>query len=201
MMDSLVVPAQLFGSLYPSSSPYIPCCPSTDATAAAFYAARPRALRLLRQLAQASKAAARQLQEEGLVRFALDQLLRPAGMAVEASPAGSSGGSGISGSLKQRGQLTEALRLWRSFAQHGFYLLLLDDAYPSLCTSFTPPPLPAAVGNAAHEQLQQWAVAREAYSAAAQLCWHAARCDDWESGIDSQQGWLLFHWEQDLAVQ
>ena len=107
------------------------------------------------------------------MRFALDQLLRPAGMAVEPSPAGSSGGG--SGSLKQRGQLSEALRLWRSYAQHGLYLLLLDDAYPSLCTHFTPPPLPAALGKTAQEQLQQWAVAREAYAAAALLCWHAAR--------------------------
>lgn len=146
---------------------------AADAAAAAFYAARPKALRLLRQLAQASKAAARQLQEEGLVRFALDQLLRPAGMAVEPVAAGS-GSSGSS--LKQRGQLAEALRLWRSFAQHGFYLLLLDDAYPSLCTHFTPPPLPAAASGAGQEQLQHWAVAREAYAAAAQLCWHAARC-------------------------
>lgn len=146
----------------------------SDATAAAFYAARPKALRLLRQLAQASKAAARQLQESGLVRFALDQLLRPVGMAVEPGPGGSGGSS--PGSLKQRGQLSEALRLWRSFAQHGFYLLLLDEAFPSLCSCFTPPPLPAAPIAAGQVQLQQWSVAGEAFLAAAQLCWHAARC-------------------------
>ncbi|PRW59348.1 RNA polymerase II-associated [Chlorella sorokiniana] len=157
-----------------------------DATAGAFYAARPKALRLLRQLAQASKAAARQLQEEGLVRFALDQLLRPAGMAVEPAPARSSSRGSSDGGLKQRGQLTEALRLWRSYAQHGFYLLLLDDAYPSLCTHFTPPPLPPAANGAAQEQLQQWAVAREAYAAAAQLCWHAARCEQHDSQLSPQ---------------
>lgn len=98
-------------------------------------------------------------------------------MPVEAAPVG--------GRLKQRGQLAEALRLWRAYAQHGFHLLLLDDAYPSLYTYFAPPALPegalaaAASGMgaaaAATEELQQWCVAREAYSAAAQLCWHAAR--------------------------
>ena len=112
------------------------------------------------------------------MRFALDQLLRPAGMAVEPGPAGSGSSPG---SLKQLGQLSEALRLWRSFAQHGFYLLLLDDAYPSLCSCFTPPPLPAAVSAAGQAHLQQWSVAREAFSAAAQLCWHAARCG-WQCG-------------------
>lgn len=151
-----------------------PGCPPrlpADATAAAYYAARPKALRLLRQLAAASKAAARQLLEAGLVRFVLDQLLRPTGLAAEPAPAGG-GTSSATINQRQRGQLTEALRLWRCFAQHGFYLLLMDDAYPSLCTSFAPPAPPAA---GAREALQQWAVAREAYSAAAALCWHAAR--------------------------
>jgi hypothetical protein len=147
------------------------CC--AGATAAAYYAARPKALRLLRQLAAASKAAARQLQETGLVRFALEQLLRPESAPAAASPA-------TPGSLTQRrGTLTEALRLWRSYAQHGFYLLMLDDAYPSLCNFFSPPAVTAAADGAtaalAAEELQQWCVAREAYSAAAQLCWHAAR--------------------------
>lgn len=140
---------------------------------AAFYAARPKAMRLLRQLAASSRAAARQLLECGLVRFALDQLLRPAGLAVEPAPTAGA-------RLRQRGQLCEALRLWRCFAQHGFFLLLLDDAFESLCASLAPPaPPPAAAAGggegALPEELQQWAVAREAYSAAAALCWHAAR--------------------------
>lgn len=144
------------------------------ATAAAFHAGRPKALRLLRQLAQASKAAARLLQEAGLVRFALEHLLRPAA----AAGAGGPGQAPASSGTRRRGQLTEALRLWRCFAQHGFYLLLLDDAYPSLCTSFTPQLAPAAAAQPAAlscDELQHWCVAREAYSTAAQLCWHAAR--------------------------
>ena len=164
---------------------------AADAVAAAYYAARPKALRLLRQLAAASKAAARQLQETGLVRFALEQLLRPAVVAGAAGPLTPAGRSGSATSAKQHGMLTEALRLWRCFAQHGFYLLLLDDAYPSLCSFLSPPAAAsnlaeaAAEGGAAAEaavpiflapeQLQQWCVAREAYSTAAQLCWHAAR--------------------------
>lgn len=159
---------------------------AADAAAAAFYAARPKALRLLRQLAAASKAAARQLQESGLVRFALDQLLCATVLPAPGSSDSASGGSTGSGAAagpcrpaQQMGLLTEALRLWRSFAQHGFYLLSLDDAYPSLCIFFSPP---AAVAAAAcegqvppAEALQQWCMAREAYSTAAQLCWHAAR--------------------------
>ena len=109
------------------------------------------------------------------MRFALEQLLRP-----ESAPAAAS--AAAPGSLTQRrGALAEALRLWRCFAQHGFYLLMLDDAYPALCNFFSPPaatPAAAAAGGAAGlaaEELQQWCVAREAYSTAAQLCWHAAR--------------------------
>lgn len=147
-----------------------PPTPTADAAAAAYYAARPKALRLLRQLAAASRAAARQLLERGLVRFALDQLLRPAGLAVEPAPTPGA-------RLRQRGQLSEALRLWRCFAQHGFFLLLLDDAFETLCASLAPAPPPpgSGEGGAPPEALQQWAVAREAYSAAAAACWHAAR--------------------------
>jgi hypothetical protein len=160
------------------------CC--AGATAAAYYAARPNALRLLRQLAASSKAAARQLQETGLVRFALEQLLRPESAPAAASPA-------AAGSLTQRrGALTEALRLWRSYAQHGFYLLMLDDAYPALCNFFSPPAATAAAtGGAAAlaaEELQQWCVAREAYSAAAQLCWHAAR---WARPVCDTSLWCM----------
>ncbi|KAL4859817.1 Transcriptional elongation regulator MINIYO [Chlorella vulgaris] len=171
-----------------------------SATLAACHAARPKALRLLRQLAAASKAAARQLQEAGLVRFALEHLLRPApaAVAVAGQPSSGGGDAGSRGScgssLRQRGQVAEALRLWRCFAQHSFYLLLLDDAYPALCTSFAPP-LPAAAADAAaagralvlaEEQVQQWCVAREAYSTAAQLCWHAARSGPHDSQLSPQ---------------
>lgn len=149
-----------------------------DAAAAAFYAARPKALRLLRQLASASKATARRLQETGLVRIALEQLLRAA--VAPPAGAGAAAATAVDTTPRQRGMLCEALRLWRAFAQHSFFLLLLDDAYASLCAFLSPPALaPEAVAGGAlpAEALQQWVVCREAYSLAAQLCWHAARCD------------------------
>lgn len=115
------------------------------------------------------------MQEAGLVRFAYDQLLRPAGLTPSAPVTSSGGGGGA----KQHGQLCEALRLWRCYAQHGLYLAHLDDAYPALCTYLTPSPppasAPASAAAAASEALQRWCVAREAYSTAARLCWHAAR--------------------------
>jgi hypothetical protein len=148
--------------------------PGDGGAAAACYAARPKALRLLRQLACSSKAAARLLQESGAVRFALEHLLRSLG----------GGGAAAAADARQLGALTESLRLWRCFAQHGFFLLLLDDAYPTLCPHLAPP-LPAHAAAAALAgqpmtllpgELRGWCVAREAFSTAAQLCWHAARC-------------------------
>lgn len=148
--------------------------PGDAGAAAACYGARPKALRLLRQLACSSKAAARLLQESGAVRFALEHLLRSLG----------GGGAAAAADARQLGALTESLRLWRCFAQHGFFLLLLDDAYPTLCPHLAPP-LPAHAAAAALAgqpmtllpgELRGWCVAREAFSTAAQLCWHAARC-------------------------
>ncbi|KAL4425916.1 hypothetical protein ABPG75_009932 [Micractinium tetrahymenae] len=166
---------------------------STDATAAAFYAARSKALRLLRQLAAASKAAARRLQESGLVRFALEQLLRaavapPSAAGAPTSTAAST--AALAGAPWQRGALIEALRLWRTFAQHGLFLALLDDAYPSVCHFFSPPAATATAAAAgepvAAEDLQQWCVAREAYATAAQLCWHAARSEPHDAQLSPQ---------------
>ena len=146
----------------------------------------PEGRRLWGQLDGISKAAGRQLEETGLGRVALEQLRRP-----ESEPA--VGWPAAAGSLTQRrGALTEALRLWRSYAQHGFYLLMLDDAYPALCNFFSPPAATAAAtGGAAAlaaEELQQWCVAREAYSAAAQLCWHAAR---WARPVCDTSLWCM----------
>lgn len=155
------------------------------AAAATFFAARGKALRLLRQLAAASKAAARRLQESGLVRFALEQLLRAAlSPPLQAPGTGSvspadAGLAALASTPGQRGALAEALRIWRAFAHHGLFLAHLDDAYPTLCHYFSPPAAAAAAAAAGHPagagDLQRWCVAREAYATAAQLCWQAAR--------------------------
>lgn len=134
-------------------------------------------------MAAASKAAARRLLESGLVRFALEQLLRaavaPLPQAATAGAAAAASMAALAGTLRQRGALAEALRLWRSMAQHGLFLAALDDAYPSLCHFFSPPAAAAAAAaagqQAAAADLQEWCVAREVYATAAQLCWQAAR--------------------------
>lgn len=176
----------------------------------AYFAARPLALRLLRSLAQSSKAAARLLLETGLARFALDELLRPtlrpaadfpqphlegAGLQPAGPGAAAAADSAPPGRNRwQLGMYTEALRLWRCFAGHELYLLDLDDAYPGLCRVLEPAAAAPcevllsglqqqgssamAAGmadpSALAEELEQVAVAREAYLLAAQLCWQVA---------------------------
>ena len=156
-----------------------PCTPHplcADAVALAYHAARPLALRLLRALCQASRAAARGMQEAGLVRHAYPPLLRAA-VAGEGSPGAGAAAAAAAHDPAQHqqqhqqqqqeaGALTEALRLWRCYAMHRFYLLTMDDAFPAICTRLAP---------AAAAPPGAWAVAREAYLTASQLCWHAAR--------------------------
>lgn len=209
---------------------------AAGAAEVAYAAARPLALRLLRQLAQASKAAARLLLERGLVRCALDELLRPtlwlrggggssAGSADAATPVVAAPPGEPAAVPAQRrhelGMRSEALRLWRCLAMHDLYLLHLDDAYPGLCRCFEPLTVATAAalgvdgsddggaaaqdraeapaaGRAAELELEQLALAREAYLLASELCWQAAASDDGgmisvecAAGLERQAaGWL-----------
>ena len=116
------------------------------------------------------------------MRYAYDSLLRPPPAGEQgAAQAGSGEGEGEEGQAAL-GLHLESLRLWRCMGLAGVPFLRLQDAYAPLCRHFAPlQPAAAAAAlapGAAPPQapsLLGWALAREAYLAAAQLCWQALR--------------------------
>ena len=118
------------------------------------------------------------------MRYAYDSLLRPP-PASEAGERSSQAATPEGEGQAALGLHLESLRLWRCMALAGVPFLRLQDGYAPLCRHFAPlspagalaalaalAPAAAAPPQEA-PSLLGWALAREAYLAAAQLCWQA----------------------------